>query len=628
MSLRLACAAVSAVVLALPAGAGANTITVDSTADGVVAGACTLRSAVTSANSGLPGASSCAAGSVEVGGVGSDADTIVLPAGTYVLAGAAGDDANVGGDLDVTKSLALEGAGAGTTTIDAADLDRAVDVQSDGVVSSVGINVKALTIKRGNASGSGEAGDGGGIRMRDANGVATVDEAVIRESHADRWGGALSFDNSTNGQQNLNVVESELIENDADGKGGAIWLRPSSGDSDGIVNRSTLVGNHSDAAGGAIYLARTGETEGGTGAGTPALQIVNTTLAENTADGGGGALALGSGTSQVWIYFSTVTGNSSTFGEGGGAIQTDDDSQLVYLKGTILAGNTRLGAASNCGEKDIAASNGVFAASTTSYSIEDANTCDLTTAGPSNDLVDTDPKLGPLALNAPGPTRTRGLEEGSPAIDRVPVSACDPTTLSGHTPVDAVDQRGNARPAGAACDAGAYEGVLPVAGPSTVTLTPPAAQPSNPPSPNDAATNGDDLLIGTSAADLLCGLGGDDTIKGLGGNDSLYGDDCVVAKASRPFAVGNAGDDKIFGGAGKDSLIGGGGDDLLNGGAGDDVLSGGSGRNTYRGGTGKDTILARNGKKESVDCGAGKDRATVDRADTLKGCETLRPRRP
>jgi hypothetical protein len=627
MSLRLACAAVSAVALALPAGAGANTITVDSTADGVVAGDCTLRSAVTSANGGLPGASSCAAGSVEVGGVGSDADTIVLPAGTYVLSGAAGDDANAGGDLDVTKSLVLEGAGAGATTIDAADLDRAVDVQGDGIVTSVGIDVKALTIKRGKASGSGEAGDGGGIRMRDANGVVTVDEAVIRESHADRWGGALSFDNSTNGQQNLNVVESELVDNDADGKGGAIWLRPSSGDSDGIVNRSTLYENHSDAAGGAIYLARTGESEGGSGSGAPALQIVNSTLYRNSADGGGGALALGSGASQVWLLFSTVANNSSSAGEGGGAVQTDDDSQLIYLKGTILAANTRLGAASNCGEKDVAASNGVFAAATTSYSLEDADSCDLTTAAPSNDLVATDPGLYAFDFHSPGLTRTIDLYPGSPSVDRVPPSACDPTTLGGHTPVDGIDQRGVVRPDGANCDVGAHEGLAEI-GKSTVEFHLPAGPPpSTSPSPNDA-TNGNDLLIGTSAADLLCGLGGDDTIKGLGGNDSLYGDDCVVARASRPFPAGNAGDDRIFGGAGKDSLVGGAGDDLLNGGAGDDRLSGGSGSNTYRGGAGKDTILARNGKKESVDCGGGRDRATVDRADTLKGCETVRPRRP
>jgi CSLREA domain-containing protein len=627
MSLRLVASAAGFVAaLVLPVGAGAATITVDTHADhGPGAGSgCTLREAVDSANTGNPGGSGCLAGATDAVD-GTDADTIVLAAGFYHLDGAgSGEDSNAEGDLDITKDLTIEGVGAEETVITAEEEDRAIDVQDDGVASSVNFAIRGLAIAYGNATGSSEAGDGGGIRMRDKNGTLVVRRAVIRNSHADRWGGALSFDNSTNGQQNLEVIESELVDNDANGKGGAIWLRPSSGDSDGIVNRSTLYENHSDAAGGAIYLARTGESEGGSGSGTPALQVVNSTLYRNSADGGGGALALGSGVSQVWFLFSTIASNSSTSSEGGGGIQTDDDSQLIYLKGTILAANTRLGAASNCGEKDIASSDGVFAASTTSYSLEDTDTCDLTPSAPSNDLINANPAFYSFALFPPGLTRTVSPYDISPAIDRVPPSACDPTTLSGHTPVDGVDQRGVIRPDGAGCDVGAHEGFFRFETFETYLGEPPAAQPSNPSSPNDAATNGDDLLIGTAAADLLCGLGGDDTIKGLGGNDSLFGDDCIVAKATRPFAASSAGDDKLFGGAGKDSLNGGGGDDLLNGGAGDDRLSGGSGRNAYRGGAGRDTILARNGEKESVDCGAGKDRATVDRADALKGCETVK----
>jgi hypothetical protein len=51
--------------------------------------------------------------------------------------------------------------------------------------------------------------------------------------------------------------------------------------------------------------------------------------------------------------------------------------------------------------------------------------------------------------------------------------------------------------------------------------------------------------------------------------------------------------------------------------------------NKYSGGAGNDTISARNGKRETVDCGAGKrDKATVDRRDKTRGCEKVRrPRR-
>jgi hypothetical protein len=47
--------------------------------------------------------------------------------------------------------------------------------------------------------------------------------------------------------------------------------------------------------------------------------------------------------------------------------------------------------------------------------------------------------------------------------------------------------------------------------------------------------------------------------------------------------------------------------------------------NRYSGGPGNDTINARNGKKETVDCGSGKkDRATVDKRDKTKGCEKVK----
>ena len=43
------------------------------------------------------------------------------------------------------------------------------------------------------------------------------------------------------------------------------------------------------------------------------------------------------------------------------------------------------------------------------------------------------------------------------------------------------------------------------------------------------------------------------------------------------------------------------------------------------GGRGNDKINARNGKKETVDCGPGtKDLATVDKTDKTKGCEKVK----
>jgi hypothetical protein len=43
-------------------------------------------------------------------------------------------------------------------------------------------------------------------------------------------------------------------------------------------------------------------------------------------------------------------------------------------------------------------------------------------------------------------------------------------------------------------------------------------------------------------------------------------------------------------------------------------------------GGGNDTISARDGVRDTIDCGAGHDKATVDRRDTVKSCETVRRR--
>ncbi len=139
------------------------------------------------------------------------------------------------------------------------------------------------------------------------------------------------------------------------------------------------------------------------------------------------------------------------------------------------------------------------------------------------------------------------------------------------------------------------------------------------------ANGGDDTVFGdlcdvkARLAGAQAGAGGDDTLNGGTGNDSLYG------AGGADKLLGGDGDDKLFGGAGNDSLAGGKGKDALDGGKGDDKLTGGPDVNSYRGGSGDDTVNARNAKRETIDCGAGrKDAASVDRADRVKGCEKVK----
>ena len=97
-------------------------------------------------------------------------------------------------------------------------------------------------------------------------------------------------------------------------------------------------------------------------------------------------------------------------------------------------------------------------------------------------------------------------------------------------------------------------------------------------------------LIGTSRADYLAGGGFDDVILGMGGNDTIPG---------------------------------GAGDDRLDGGAGNDVITGGPGADRLFGGPGSDTIYAADGERDTVDCGAGRDRVVADSFDKVVNCEVV-----
>ena len=157
-----------------------------------------------------------------------------------------------------------------------------------------------------------------------------------------------------------------------------------------------------------------------------------------------------------------------------------------------------------------------------------------------------------------------------------------------------------------------------------------------------AIDSGDNKIAGTAAGETICGLLGDDVVNALAGADTVYGDLCGV-RARRPGGAdqlggndtlrggggndtlyGAAGNDKLFGDDGDDRLFGGRGRDTLDGGRGNDRLTGGADSDRYKGGAGDDTIGARNGKVDTIDCGAGKDSATVDRRDRVKGCEKVK----
>jgi alpha-tubulin suppressor-like RCC1 family protein len=103
--------------------------------------------------------------------------------------------------------------------------------------------------------------------------------------------------------------------------------------------------------------------------------------------------------------------------------------------------------------------------------------------------------------------------------------------------------------------------------------------------------------VGTARADSISASRLDDIVLGLAGNDVLRG---------------RRGNDTISGGRGRDLLVGG---------LGNDRLIGGKGVDRFDAGPGDDFVNSRDGIREVVRCGTGRDRVRADRFDRLMGCE-------
>ena len=129
---------------------------------------------------------------------------------------------------------------------------------------------------------------------------------------------------------------------------------------------------------------------------------------------------------------------------------------------------------------------------------------------------------------------------------------------------------------------------------------------------------GNDVINGGLGHDCLFGQSGNDTLSGESGNDRLGGG------TGRDRLKGGKGNDRLAGDSGNDRLKGGDGDDNLKGGSGNDSLNGDKGRNKIDAGSGSDSVNSRNGVKETVRCGKGRDVVKADRNDRLRSCERRR----
>ena len=379
-------------------------------------GKCSLRAAIDQANST------------------SANDRIDLPDGRYVLKAIGKEDDNGVGDLDAGEGdagdLAIDGQSTLGTIVDANGISRVLQVVGGGDV-----DVSDLTVT------GGAAANGGGI-LNEGQGTLTLTRVRATRNIADLDGGGLA------NQGDAVLVDSTFDRNSAGSDGGGICSR---GDLDG--DGSTVNDNAANRHGGGLLLStgsctpapETSFRVGGFDAVAPTTSssLQNSTIDGNTADAdantegdGGGIAVVGGSASLVNV---TVTDNASLFDSGGGLYSSDGGSYV--LENTLVAENRVSGQQLNCGGQD---SGPVTDAG---HNLDSGTTCPFTEATSKKNAV---AGLARLSDNG-GPTHTRALLDGSPAIDAGDDAAC---------PED--DQRGAARPpgdglAGSACDIGAYE---------------------------------------------------------------------------------------------------------------------------------------------------------------------------
>jgi predicted outer membrane repeat protein len=277
------------------------------------------------------------------------------------------------------------------------------------------------------------------------SGTLSLSGVTVQHGNSGQGGGI-----AVDAPATLNLTDGAVSHNTASGPGGGIY-------SQGVVSliRSTVDNNQ--AVGGNGGGVATDGTNG------PFLHVEDSTISDNTSTLAGGGISVGPGTSLA-LMNTTVAGNSAP--GGGDALEFRASNGSANLLNTILAGSGHAACAGT--------SNALF----TDHLLATDKTCPFPTAN--GDRVG-DPKLGVLTDNG-GPTETRAIDDTSPAFDAGDDQTCLPA-----------DQRGLDRPQGAHCDIGAFEAFVDSSPPPDGTPTPtptPTPRPSPTPTPSPSPTPG------------------------------------------------------------------------------------------------------------------------------------------
>jgi hypothetical protein len=368
------------------------------------------------------------------------------------------------GELDITKSLTINGPGANLLTIDASGNDPTPNVDNgdgsrvftlvDSAVSDHVVVIRGLRLRGGDIgrddSYSAHYSRGGAIY---SNGVQTILQNCTITGNNAYGGGGLCV----RGGNRLapSMIESTSIFGNTAGFGGGLILY---GDSNvnrphfGVIVRDcTVADNTTIGESGGMYVV-------GSYSPQAPVEIANSTISGNTG-GGGAGIQIEYG-SRVSIENSTITGNN----HGAGIFVYNE---TTTLRNVIVAGNRDY--RGNPGQ-DIAGGVSINPSEPGAY---DLSYCLIGNNGGDTKIPEAplgapdakgnliggpihgtiDAKLGPLVNNG-GPTQTTALLPGSPAIN-----AGDPAAVAGIGTTPQFDQRGApfSRVIGGRIDMGAVE---------------------------------------------------------------------------------------------------------------------------------------------------------------------------
>lgn len=295
-------------------------------ADGT--GQCTLRAAIGEANA-LAGA-----------------DTITLPAGTYTISlVAALEDANLGGDFDVTQSLTITGAGQGSTIVEAAATPgTATERVFHNITIGQTLTLERMTIQNGRVTGTaGTNARGGGFRN---DGIMFLNFVTVQNNSGAQVGGG-GYNSGTSLTMHNSTFTGNTCSFTTTCFGGGFASLA------GTVNvgASTFTGNTSTAT----TAANSGVAAGFYGQDTSTV-INNSTFSSNTGNGAttGGSNGTGvrfntSNAVIMTVAISNTTINSNTgnlaagnnhSGVGAAFNITTGGTQTVTLTNVTMNGNT------------------------------------------------------------------------------------------------------------------------------------------------------------------------------------------------------------------------------------------------------------------------------------------------